>query len=217
MRGKGKVKKILAVLTVLVLAMTTIFANPGDTETHTVVITATVSEVVPSFLLLYNTSYTNAEALNNDGTQNPPVYYGQFKDGAYYELPAAISTGLDLSKEDITAEFYAVIARGARQTADYLLTFEAGEFDTKSNKVDKPTKCTESTLESTIDPALENVISASEISSVDGNSQTAKISLNGSLASAQVNLLRFRATWTKDTTIDTGTYSADVKMIVSSL
>lgn len=206
-------KKLLAVLTVLVLAMTMIFANPGDTETHTVVITATVSEVVPSFMLLYNTSYTNAEALNN----NPPNYYGQFTDGASYELPAAISTGLDLSKEDIVAEFYAVIARGARQTADYLLTFEAGAFDTKANKVNKPTECTESTLESTIDPALENVISASEISSVDGNSQTAKISLNGSLASTQVNLLRFVATWTKDTTIDTGTYSADVKMTVSSL
>ena len=49
------------------------------------------------------------------------------------------------------------------------------------------------------------------------NSQSAKISLFGTIAAERVRLLRFVATWTKDTTIDAGTYSADVTMTVSSL
>ena len=199
-------KKILAILTVLILATGMMFADPSVSNgTAAVDITATIGPAVPAFQLLYKTNATNAEG-KPFGTESS------------YTLPQAFSTNLDLSKEDVTAEFYAVIARGVRQYADYLLTFEAGAFDTKSNKVNKPTVCSESTLVDSIDQQYADAVSASDISSATGsNSQSAKISLNGTIVAEQVRLLKFVATWTKDTTIDAGTYSADVTMTVSSL
>ena len=199
-------KKILAILTVLILATGMMFADPSVSNgTAAVDITATIGPAVPAFQLLYKTNATNAEG-EPFGTESS------------YTLPQAFSTNLDLSKEDVTAEFYAVIARGVRQYADYLLTFEAGAFDTKSNKVNKPTVCSESTLVDSIDQQYADAVSASDISSATGsNSQSAKISLNGTIVAEQVRLLKFVATWTKDTTIDAGTYSADVTMTVSSL
>jgi hypothetical protein len=200
-------KKILAILTVLILTAGMMFADPSQATGATcIAIKASLGEVIPAFQLLYRTNATNPDG-KTFGTESS------------YTLPQAFSTGLDLSKEDVTAEFYAVIARGARQTADYLLTFEAGAFDTKSNKVNKPTACSDSTLVESIEQQYADSVSASDISSATGsNSQSAKISLNGNVIVAeQVRLLRFVATWTKDTTIDAGTYSADVTMTVSSL
>ncbi len=200
-------KKILAILTVLILTAGMMFAEPASSSGATAIAVYTsIGPVIPAFQLLYRTNATNADG-KPFGTESS------------YTLPQAFSTNLDLSKEDVTAEFYAVIASGARQNADYLLTFEAGAFDTKSNKVNKPTACSDSTLEDSIDQQYATYVSASEISSATGSSsQSAKISLNGSaLVAEQVRLLKFVATWTKDTTIDAGTYSADVTMTVSSL
>ena len=199
-------KKILAILTVLILTAGMMFADSAPSAgTAVIELSALVGEIVPSFQLMYKTNATNADG-KPFGTESS------------YTLPQAFSTNLDLSKEDVTAEFYAVIARGANQIADYLLTFEAGAFDTKSNKVNKPTVCSDSTLVDSIDQQFADNVTASDISSATGsNSQSAKISLFGTIAAEQVRLLRFVATWTKDTTIDAGTYSADVTMTVSSL
>ncbi len=199
-------KKILAILTVLILTAGMMFADPSQsTGTAAVDITASIGAIAPAFQLLYRTNSTNPEV-------------ERFGKESSYTLPQAFSTGLDLSKEDVTAEFYAVIARGARQNADYLLIFEAGAFDTKSNKISKPTVCSDSTLVDSIDQQYSDSVAASDISSATGsNSQSAKITLNGVIAAEQVRLLKFVATWTKDTTIDAGTYSADVTMTVSSL
>lgn len=199
-------KKILAILTVLILTAGMMFADPSQANGTAVIdIRTSIGELVPAFQLMYRTNATNPDG-KPFGTESS------------HTLPQAFSTGLDLSKEDVTAEFYAVIARGARQYADYLLTFEAGAFDTKSNKVNKPTACSDSVLVDSIDQQYADSLAASEISSATGsNSQSAKISLNGSIVAEQVRLLRFVATWTKDTTIDAGTYSADVTMTVSSL
>lgn len=199
-------KKILAILTVLILTAGMMFADPSQANgTGAIDIIATIGPVVPAFQLMFKTNATNPDG-KSFGTESE------------YTLPQAFSTGLDLSKEDVTAEFYAVIARGARQNAEYLLTFEAGAFDTKSNKVNKPTACSDSTLVDSIDQQYAGTLSASDISSAtDSNSQSAKISLYGAIVAEQVRLLKFVATWTKDTTIDAGTYSADVTMTVSSL
>ena len=199
-------KKILAILTVLILTAGMMFADSSQAgDTSSMLVLTTITQGVPAFQLLYRTYATNAE-------------HNQFGTESSYTLPQAFSTGLDLSKEDVTAEFYAVIARGARQNADYLLTFEAGAFDTKSNKVNKPTACSDSTLVDSIDQQYAGNVTASDISSATGsNSQSAKISLSGAIVAEQVRLLKFVATWTKDTTIDAGTYSADVTMTVSSL
>ena len=198
-------KKILAILTVLILTAGIMFADPSQaTGTAAIDITASVGELVPAFQLLYKTNATNEAEM-------------PFGTGSSYSLPA-ISTGLDISKEDVTAEFYAVIAQGARQNAEYFLKFEAGAFNTTSNKVSNPTVCTESTLVDSIDQQYYGALAASDISSVTGsNSQSAKIIFSGAIIAEQVRLLKFVATWTKDTTIDVGTYSADVTMTVSSL
>ena len=199
-------KKILAILTVLILAAGTMFADPSQANgTAAIDITASVGEIVPAFQLMFKTNATNEEG-NRFGTESS------------YTLPQAFSTNLDLSREDVTAEFYAVIAQGARQNAEYFLTFEAGAFDTKSNNVNKPTACSNSTLVDSIDQKYAGTLTASDISSATGsNNQSAKIILNGAVAAEQIRLLKFVATWTKDTTIDPGTYSADVTMTVSSL
>ncbi len=199
-------KKILAILTVLILTAGMMFAEPSDAEgTAAIIVKTTITEVIPSFQLMYKTNSTNPDG-KPFGTESS------------YTLPQTFSTGMDITKQDVTAEFYAIIAQGARQTADYLLTFEAGAFDTKTNKVSKPTACSDSVLVDSIDQQYAGKLAASDITATTGsNSQSAKISLSGAIVAEQIRLLRFVATWTKDTTIDAGTYSADVTMTVSSL
>lgn len=207
-------KKTIAILAVLVIALACVFAA----ETHKLTLSTTIDEVIPSFQFRYGTAgvYTNDAADSNDiATQ---TYAGQYPASSEYAVADAIDTGKDLSKEDISADFYAVLAIGGKQdNKTYTLKFTAGAFNTTANHVDDPTPCTSSSIESVLTSDSQYVVvSAGAGSDSADNVKSWKIKLVGSAATSAIDLVKFSATWAKNTDADMGTFTADVTMVVTA-
>ena len=199
-------------------------------ETHTVKVDTVVGEVIPSFQLQYrgsdSTIKTNADASANTlgnplATPDPvpPVYNGQFGT-TISDLTADthVATGKDISKEDITATFYAVLAVGARQKdKTYTLTFTAYPFKAEANGVDHDVPCTSCILNSEIPSSAAKIVAIDGTATATGNNTKAQgIKLLGSPATTAIDLLSFEATWTKDPVVDIGTWTANVSLVITS-
>ena len=217
-------KKLIAILMVLAIVAGFAFA-----ETHKMTVDTVVGEVSPSFQLQYRADSavktTNADASDNtlgNPSSNPvvdPVYNGTFgspiTDLTYADV---IHSGKDISKEDITATFYAVLAVGAKQkNKTYTLKFTAHPFVTKANDVDHNVPCTSSTLTSEIPNSAAKIVALDGTATATGdNIKAQNIKLLGAPATTAIDLLSFEATWTKDPTVDMGTWKADVTLDITA-
>lgn len=213
-------KKVLTVLTILVVVLGCVFAeDPAPTpaptpasETHNITIATTVDAVTPSFQLKYTNVAADANTLLKNGQQ------GQFANGSEYEA-GPVDTGVDLSKDNITADFYAVVAIGARSTSGYTLQFTAGPFAAKANKDDHPVACASSSLVTQLpaDNSLANIIVLDgDVSSVGNNVKSQDILFKGSPVTSKIDIVKFTATWNADSAIDMGTYYADVSLKITA-
>ena len=216
-------KKLIAILMVMAIVAGFAFA-----ETHTMKVDTVVGEVIPSFQLQYRTGSTvktNAAASNNtlgDPLADPavaPLYNGQFgsqiSDLTYAET---IHSGKDISKEDITAKFYAVLAVGAKQkNKTYTLKFTANPFEAKADGEDHDVPCTSSVLASVIPTSAAKIVAIDgEATATGANVKSQDIKLLGAPATSAIDLLSFEATWTKDPTVDMGTWTATVTLDITA-
>lgn len=208
-------KKSIAILAVLILALSCVMAETPASENHTIAIGTVIGEVTPSFQLRYGASgsYTNTAADANTLAKNNQ--FGQFTDGETYNA-GPVMTGKDLSKDDISADFYAVLAIGARSTKSYTLKFTAGPFETTVKGVAHDVLCTASSITSALPNDVESIVRLDGASASPAtNIKSQDIRFYGSAATTKIDLVRFSATWTKDNAIDMGTFYANVSLDIT--
>lgn len=226
-------KKVLTILAIMIVAVCAVFAA----ETHKITVGTTVAEVLPSFSMRYENSAT--VRTNNSAYENSienKVFNNQFDasksyNDANYGMTGEVAntfvdTGLDISTQNVVANFYAVLAIGGRQdNKGYTLKFTAGSFNTKVNGVQSPetaTACSSSTigiegtaLSGTTNQAI--VVSAGQDEDVTANNAKAwKITMKGAPVTSVLDLVKFTATWNRNSAVDVGTYTADVTLEITA-
>ena len=129
-------KKILTVLTILVILVSAVFADPepavSATETHTIKLKTNVGGVIPAFNLEFTSgTAVDGQASSTNGGENPVQFSINNP-----EFTGADIEVLDISRYDISAVFTAKLANEAKQVEDYRISFSAGPFNVKKDTAD---------------------------------------------------------------------------------
>ena len=196
-------KKIIAILTILVIATVALFAA---SETHTIKITVDIATVTPAFQLVIG----DDDVVTNNG--NTPTV---FTDRATY-APNSEGAGYDTGIRDFaTSKSVSVTARvanAAQIQKTYTLSFGDGAFtvvragsnDTALNPTIAVAACSQQMPTGVTSITINN------------NNKNADVLFSGAQCTAGTNLVTATYTYGPDTTIVPGVYSANIVMTVST-
>lgn len=188
-------KKVLTILVVLTLVAGFAFADKAS-ETHTLTISATVDSAIPQFQLFKGDVKTNDTP---NGFDNEAVSYTG---------TAAAGFKLDLGG---TVTFVAKVANQAKQKQNYSLTFSDGEFDVKRDGADE-------TQAPTITVTKNNTTTDGVTLSQENGSKTVIAAFTGAkMTESGYTIATAEYAYAADSTIDPGTYYADVVLTVSAV
>lgn len=189
-------KKVLTILVVLALFAGFAFADKTQ-ETHTLTITASVDVAVPEFQLFRDdTLKTNTDKNNYNNVQ------------AAYEATDAAGFKLDAGGSVIVS---ARVANMAKQKQNYTLQFTDGVFNVKRNGADE-------TKAPAITVAKNNTATTGVTLSQVENSDTVTAAFNGTkMTEAGYTIATATYAYSADSTIDPGTYTADIVLTVKAL
>ena len=192
-------KKVLTILVVLALFAGFAFAEvaPKTQETHTLTITASVDVEVPAFQLFRDdTLKTNTDAKKYDNAQ------------AAYEATDLAGFKLDAGGNVIVS---ARVANLAKQKQNYTLQFTGGTFNVNRNGGP-------GTQAPTITVAKNNTTTDGVTLSQVENSDTVTAAFNGTkMTESGYTIATATYAYSADSTIDPGTYTADIVLTVKAL
>ncbi len=191
-------KKVLTILVVLALVAGFAFAEvaPKTQETHTLRITASVDVAVPQFQLFRGEVKTNDTPNAFDNAT--PSYLDN--DAAGFKLDAGGSV-----------EVVAKVANPAKQKQSYTLQFKDGVFDVERNGAAE-------TQAPTITVEKNNTPTTGVTLSQDENSDTVTAAFTGTkMTVSGYTLATATYTYGADSTIDPGTYTADIVLEINAI
>lgn len=210
-------KKAITILAILAIVVGAVFA-----ETHSLTVSTTVAEVVPCFQLRYGADGVHTNATADTNSINAKTYANVWTaNGQYGDLSAqgAIDLNQDIAVDDVTADFYAVLAIGGKQTnKTYSLSFSAGSFDTKHNTILEATACSQSSLNNIVLNTHPTVVTSNATTGndlEDGATQDCTITMVGAAAEEKIDLVKFSALWPRKPNADAGTYTANVTLTIT--
>ena len=191
-------KKVLTILVVLALVAGFAFAEvaPKTQETHTLTITASVDVAIPQFQLFRGEVKTNDTPNAFDNTT--PSYSDT--DAAGFKLDAGGSV-----------EVVAKVANQAKQKQSYTLQFKDGVFDVERNGVPE-------TQAPTITVAKNNTTTDGVTLSQVEDSDTVTAAFTGTkMTVSGYTLATATYAYSADSTIDPGTYTADIVLEINAI
>ena len=192
-------KKVLTILVVLALFAGFAFAEvaPKTQETHTLTITASVDVEVPAFQLFRDdTLKTNTDAKKYDNAQ------------AAYEATDLAGFKLDAGGNVIVS---ARVANLAKQKQNYTLQFTGGTFNVTRNGGT-------GTKAAAITVAKNNTATTGVTLSQVEDSDTVTAAFNGTkMTESGYTIATATYAYSADSTIDPGTYTADIVLTVKAL
>ena len=193
-------KKVLAVMAIMLVIVGAVFAA----ETHTIKIKADVSEVIPAFQL---NLLAPAETYTTNTTPN--VYSAS---GSYGDLTnlTAKDTNFNL---DNGGDVYVnvVLANLAKTVGVYTLSFGGGTFAVNRNSVGGSLAPVITTAAGSVTTGISSIAKASEAAGADVN-----VTFNGTTVTADSPVVATATyAYTGDTTIDPGTYYADITLTIT--
>ena len=195
-------KKVLTILVVLALVAGFAFAEvaPKTQETHTLTITADVDVEVPAFQLFRdNTLKTNTDANKYDNVKD--AYVVTEAEAAGFKLDAGGSVIVS-----------ARVANMAKQKQNYTLQFTDGEFKNVKRNGGNGTQAP------TITVAKNNTTTDGVTLSQVENSDTVTAAFNGTkMTESGYTIATATYAYSADSTIDPGTYTADIVLTVKAL
>ena len=216
-------KKVIAILAVMIVLVGAVFAA----ETHTIKVKSTIDEVLPVFQLMIDLTksadyYTNANKV-------------KFDNGTYAELTEDPDTAKDVEFSlenggDVTVKCY--LANLAKTTHKYTLAFSDGVFAVARNKVTlNQTRAPKSITTSTGDNVEDiytitkgNALSNELVDPEDETqgykpltNQAIEVQFHGkTVETKDVVLAQAVFNYAPDTTIDPGTYFADITLSITT-
>ncbi len=113
-------KKVIAILAIMVVLVGVVFAAQGNTETYTIRLKTKVTGDDPIFTLSAVESSKNANASTNSNAA--------FENGG--SASATLSV-IDLSKDDVLVTFASELVNQAKSEASFTITFVPGPFAVK--------------------------------------------------------------------------------------
>ena len=190
-------KKVLTILVVLALVAGFAFAEKTQ-EKHTLTITADVDVEVPEFQLFRdNTLKTNTDANKYDNVLDE------------YEATDAAGFKLDAGGSVIVS---ARVANKAKQKQNYTLQFTDGVFKNVKRNGENGTQDPSITVEMNDTPTAGVTLSQVE------NSDTVTAAFTGTkMTVSGYTLATATYTYDADSTIDPGSYEADIVLTVKAL
>ena len=193
-------KKVLTILVVLALVAGFAFAEevaPKTQETHTLTITASVEGAIPQFQLFRGEVKTN-DTLNAFDNATPSY---SDTDAAGFALDAGGSV-----------EVVAKVANLAKQKQSYTLQFTDGVFKNVKRNGGNGTQDPSITVEMNDTPTAGVTLSQVE------NSDTVTAAFTGTkMTVSGYTLATATYTYGADSTIDPGTYTADIVLTVAAV
>ena len=213
-------KKVFAIIAIMVVLVGAVFADGNPAETHTLHIKTVVDTIIPQFQLKIASTYTDADYITNN--DNP---INQFDDGASYRLGGNTDqTAIDVSDAVVLDKdgeqaivFSAIIANQPKTSShggtsrSWTLAFSGGAF-----------AVTKAGTDATITPTIATSNGADYNDGVTivlgtgNNANTATLTLTANQPSkAGIEIVKATYTWTGDRTVDPGTYETDVVMTVT--
>lgn len=129
-------KKVIAILAIMIVLVGVVFAATGDAETHTIRLKTKVAGDDPVFAL--SASYINASSVETTTSTNSDGV--EFKNGKAYTGAKEIEVA-DLSKSDVTVTFVSYLRNQAKSNDTFTISFVPGPFNVKkldasNNRID---------------------------------------------------------------------------------
>ena len=193
-------KKVIAILTILVIATVALFAA---SETHTIKITVDIATVTPAFQLFIG----NDSVVTNNG--NPPVPFTNNAPYAPNAQGAGYDTGWDGFNASRSVSVTARVANAAQIEQTYTLSFSDGVFTVVRAGSNSTTHAP------SISVAQSNNQVPTGITSITIDHEDAAVVFSGAQCTSGTNLVTATYTYSADTTIVPGTYSANIVMTVT--
>lgn len=184
-------KKVLTILAILVVLTSAIFA-----ETHKLKIEATSTEVVPVFQMILGSVTTN-DANKTFGTENNSSLdkTASVADTFNWELGGSVTVTVKIQNP-------------AKTKQNYLLTFGDGVFKNIKRNGVPADNITYKTLVTT-------EVTGTGYKST-GEAGTVTVDFDGTRCTADSQITTATYTYDADATIDPGTYSADLELVITT-
>ena len=200
-------KKLIAILTIAIVLVGAVFADPKTSEAHHLTVQATVSEVVPQFQLKLGTAVTNTTPNDFD---NAAVSYTA-------DAKAVAGGSIDLSGSGTVAiQVIAYLANAAKSNREFTFTFSGGRFTTitRNGHAADGTQGNEY-----VDPVIGTDAEDSPVGfTVDGDGASdpsVDVAFLGTTCTAG-NIVTATYTYTKSDAYDPGTYEADIVLTIAA-
>ncbi len=218
-------KKLFAILMVLVVISGALFAADSNPETHTIKMKTIVEAKLPKFQLEFLEQVKPTTAVGeedlSDLTATSVSTNGStvtWKAGESYNGASEVRVA-DLSQHDVDVTFQAILANSSEriQARQYTITFTAGDFTVIRNKVENQ-KHSATTYEVT--KKLEDVTYATvKDATAEGTADAITVQFTGLHQDGVANgavLAKFHAVYPQDNSIDPSEagYEASVTMTV---
>lgn len=225
-------KKLFAILLVMALMVGFVFADDPVTateETHKIQLKSVVAGVLPIFQLEYEAQTTsnptdvvgeeNLTRLENQTSKTNTSGDGEsWKAGEEYT--GATVEVADISQHDIEVVFKAILANSDKRihARQYTITFTAGDFAVKKNKVDD----THSASSFVISNELQNsnYVTIADATTTVAHSDAMTVTFLGNTGTTANDVLaKFTAKYEKDNSIDPSGddgYTADITMVIAA-
>ncbi|MBR2282003.1 MAG: hypothetical protein IJ863_05210 [Spirochaetales bacterium] len=215
-------KKVIAILAIMVVLVGAVFAAAGDRETHTIKLKTKVAGDDPIFAL--NALYVDANSANITTATNSEDK--AFENGSQFTGAKEIQVA-DLSKSDVAVTFYAKLVNQAKSTDTFTITFVPGPFNVKkldasNNRIDAKIYATNNAETSAIGAAATGyTLGNLNIAAGEQISYTNTITFTGAQVATSDNVLAtYSVTYAKDeqiaqNTADEAFYYADCVMTVT--
>ena len=187
-------KKVITILAILVVLTSAVFA-----ETHKIKIQATSAEAVPVFEMSIGSIKTNTAS----------AQFGTAENTTLVKTDVAKTINFE---EDSTVEVIVKILNAAKTKQNFLLTFGDGVFQVYRNG--EASSATGTNLNVTPSIATEEA-SGTGYSST-GTAGTVTVDFDGTRCDADSVITTATYTYDADATIDPGTYSADIELVITT-
>lgn len=212
-------KKVIAILAIMVVLVGAVFAATGDAETHTITLKTKVKGDDPIFAL--SAAYAEASTATNADEK-------EFTAGEPYTGASQLEVA-DLSKSDVTVTFVSKLVNQAKSTDSFTITFVPGPFNVKkldasNNRIDAQIFATNNASSSAIG-SNDSGYTLGALNVTTSNSQiefSNTVAFTGAQASATNNTLAtYSVTYAKDPDIaqnissEAAYYYADCVMTVT--
>ncbi len=205
-------KKLFAILMVLVVLSAAVFATDSAPETHAIRMKTVVEAELPKFQLKFFEQAIPTTAVGDEKlslltatTTNTNTSAVSWEAGESYDDASEIRVA-DISQHDIDVTFGAILANSSKriQARKYTITFTAGDFTVTRNKVENQTHSA-TTYEVTDNLSGVDYVTVSDLDTSLATSDAVTVQFSG-LYQDNIDdgatLAKFHAVYPQDKSID---------------